>query len=470
MSNDWRPIVGIDRGPVQQGLVTDPADYEHYQMNSLMLGVILEVYPSDSELNRTAHISEQRRGFYHEAKVLLVNTNSSSNLLVDHAVICPSVHTGLDDYYEHLPRGSSNRVDGERYVVGGANVDPYDLDGDWCVVGFMGGSLDQPFIVAWWPHPRNVYDAATSGNANANRTGVPQSLDQKNRYFRRINGVEHVVTGRGDIYLSTTYANSDLRFGTDIPATKGRFPRSLKAEEGGSILLEVKPTQTLELSWDEQIDGAGIRRGSEAELPQTNPPPTTRQNASATPRTKTYVKIDQEEFRVDVPEDVKVTSGKRVRIFCEDTTTLFATNLLELEAAQVSLAGTSGITLDSDTGNISLSAATLVDLISQAAMNLTASGAITIGGSSVTIGPSTPGAGTISSTDTGVALGTGAVDAIVRGTALDTAWAPVSTTLTAVPAAADLASAITLANANKAAILALIAALAGSLSTTNTTG
>ncbi len=408
MSRDWRPIISSDRTPIQQGLATDPIDYKHYQMDGLMLGVILEVYPSDAETNRTARQSDQRRGFYHEAKVFLVNTNASTNLIVDHVVICPSVPTGLDDYYEHLPRGSSSRVDGARFSTTGAGIDPYDLDGDWCVVGFLGSSLDQPFIVTWWPHPRNFYDAATSGNGNADRSGNPHALEQQDRYFRRVNGVEHTITGAGDVYLSTTYANSSLQFSPDRRATKGRFPRGLDSENGGSVLVEIKPTQTLELAWDPQIDGAGVRRGNEPELPQTNPPPTSRQNASTQPRDEMYVKITRDTFRVDTPTEFGVHSKSRVRIFCDDTTTINASNLLELESQEVTIKGTTSVTLDGAQ----------------------------------------------------IALGDGAIDYLVKGTSLNIAWQALSAALTPGPASPD---------ANKTAILGMIAALSTALSATSKT-
>lgn len=64
-----------------------------------------------------------------------------------------------------------------------------------------------------------------------------------------------------------------------------------------------------------------------------------------------------------------------------------------------------------------------------------------------------------------VHVGAGAVDFTIRGTALVSALSTISSVLTAVPAASDPATVITLANANKAAILAIIAAISSNLST-----
>lgn len=77
----------------------------------------------------------------------------------------------------------------------------------------------------------------------------------------------------------------------------------------------------------------------------------------------------------------------------------------------------------------------------------------------------------LSATDTvlnapAIQLGsTSAADFLVLGTALNTAWALRSGVLTVVPAATDLPTVITLANANKVAILGMIADLAAALST-----
>ncbi len=63
-----------------------------------------------------------------------------------------------------------------------------------------------------------------------------------------------------------------------------------------------------------------------------------------------------------------------------------------------------------------------------------------------------------------ISLGVGGVDFLIKGTALVAALAPIIATLTAVPPATDPASVIVLANANKAAILAALAAIGANLS------
>lgn len=61
--------------------------------------------------------------------------------------------------------------------------------------------------------------------------------------------------------------------------------------------------------------------------------------------------------------------------------------------------------------------------------------------------------------------GRNAADFLIKGTALSTALTPIISTLTAVLAATDPATVITLANANKAAILAALSAIQSNLTT-----
>lgn len=327
--NDRRVNLNSQLVPVQQSLTAEASDYRHYRMDRLMNGVVLEVYPADAEENRSAQAKRSRRGFLAEAKVLLVGTNSTENLVIDHVIISSPVPTGLDDYYEHLPRPSTNRVDGEDYSSAGHNVDPADLDGDWCVVGFIGGSLDQPVILSWWPHPRNFMDAGTSGNAEDRK-----SLDQAGRYFRRVNGVETVVTTAGDVYLSTNLASSRLTFANTNRPLEGRWPRDKNEEVGGSVLMQIKPTQTLEISWDEPVEGYGIRQGAEPQLPQTNPK---KAGNSAAERENTFIRITSEEIRLNTSEDVNINSRKRITFASEDSATVSATNMLTLESSTIML-------------------------------------------------------------------------------------------------------------------------------------
>lgn len=338
-----RPITGPDLGTTQQSLAVNRDDYRHFHTYGLMVGVVLDVTYSDNEYSYDSITQADRRGSFHEAKVLVVNSNMNQTLLLEHVRITPDCLSGLDDYCEHLPRPSRNRVTGEPLENNLTDVDPNSLDGDWCVVGFINGSLDHPFILRWWPHPANRYDPATSGAGNPNSQGNAQALDQSERFFRRVNGVEQVITKTGDVCISTYLAGSTLKFG-DEPATRGRYPRTENADVGGSVLLEVKPSQTLEISFEEPVEGKGLQRSTMDELPQTNPRPPS--NNSSSQRQNTYVYSDKDSLKVLVNSEFAVKSATRVSIECDDTTVVTSTNLLELDSASIKL----GVNADSAQG------------------------------------------------------------------------------------------------------------------------
>jgi hypothetical protein len=323
-----------------------------------MLGVILEVYPSDREENRTAQQYENRHSFMHTCSVLVINDGTSAYLRLQNVIITPDSPTGIDDYTERLPRGSSGLCSGGTYSSNLQKIDPYDLDGDWCVVGFLGGLLDTPYIVRWWPNSRNTLDPATSG------AGVNNSaLVQNRRYFHRINGVETTITSEGDIVLSTNLANSAINLGQKPRA--GRFARTKNPDVGGSVRAYIKPSQSLEFVWDEQMDGIGIRDTTEPELPQINPPQTQPQ-ASGT-KSKTYIFIDQNRYESRVPMDhrfvsqekfivestteTEITVGTDLNISVDGETTIETTGnttiiagpVLELEGVQIKLGANANI-------------------------------------------------------------------------------------------------------------------------------
>lgn len=339
-----RPVYTTEGTPVQQALTVRPEDYNVMNMSRLMLGVILNVYPSDRLENRSAQQNIDRHGHTHECDVLIVNDGSSAYLVLSNVIITPNSPTGMNNYEEILPRGSSQLTSGADYNEMLHQIDPFDLDGDWCVIGYVGGLIDSPFIVSWWPHSRNIYDTATSGYGRDGKT-----LKQSGRYFRRVNGVEHTVTPKGDIILSTTYANSKILPGTD--PKNGRVARSTNPEIGGSIRAYIKDTQTLELVFDPQEDGVGVVDAFDPSLPQTNP---SQIKPQAPPRENTYVLLNKDNIYATMPGKTTVETG-----------------------------GSMSFTVGTDytvsvTGNVAVS--------SEGTMDLTAGGVLTLDGSQINLG------------------------------------------------------------------------------------
>jgi hypothetical protein len=316
----YRPVLGQDQTVVQSSITVNPADYRHQAMNSLVLGVILEVVPIDSDQNRSSMQTVDRKGHTHECTVLVVNDGTPAYMTLENVLITPDSPSGLDDFTERLPRGSSQLVSGAEYNTELHGIDPYDLDGDWCVVGFLGGQIQAPFIVRWWPHSRNTFDAASSGKGLEG-----DLLVQDRRYFRRTNGVETIITSKGDVVISTTRANSVLT-PSEEPAF-GRIARTLNEDIGGSIRLNIKPTQTFEMSFNPQDEGIGVANIADPELPQLNPPVDDPESAEEQPETYIYIDRDQADFIV-------TTS---VTVITQDTITLVAENLVELGADQIHL-------------------------------------------------------------------------------------------------------------------------------------
>lgn len=254
-----------DGTPMQRSLLEDRLQYKTSDLSINKKGIVLEVKYSDHPGNRSAQSKNDRRGWIHEAKVWLVEDRA----VLNHVMIPPSSPSGLDDYEENLPRACTKSVEGLELDENRSTVDPNDLDGDWCVVSFMEGKLRDPFISNWWPNTKNVFDAATSGKGNPKLgTGKGMALDQRGRYFKRTNGIEQTITPEGNIIFSTTRAGTTIKPGSI--STDGRFPRST-FEGGGSIITYIKPSQSLELSWDSQVDGIGPEGLYEPTLPQLNP-------------------------------------------------------------------------------------------------------------------------------------------------------------------------------------------------------
>lgn len=321
----YRPTTSSDGTNIQQALTVVPGDKADQSVDRLMLGVVLDVWSPDEDQTRSAMQRDDRRGYVPECTVLVMDDGNSAYLVLENVLITPDAPTGLDDYAERLPRGSSALVSGADLDSTLKQTDPYDLDGDWCVVGFIGGRLEAPFILRWWPQSNNPFDPATSGHGQDDRT-----LVQKRRYFRRVNGVETVITSKGDIIISTTLANSTVQMGTE--PSLGRFARAKDEEVGGSIRLNVKPSQSFELTFNPQEDGIGVVDSIEPELPQTNPPTQTPQADGV--YDETYVYFDRDRLDILLPENLNITIGTDLNITCGNNATIAAEKVLELEGTE----------------------------------------------------------------------------------------------------------------------------------------
>ena len=232
-----------------------------------MQGIILSVQPSDARHNLCADSSSVKRGPRHECSVLVVDNFGTPEVPINNVVIPPPHHSGVDNFSEDLPRGcSKDLIDGLKYDLDLIDVDTSKLDGEWCVVGFIGGKIDHAFLMCWWPHPHNNFDPSTSGRAYK-ETALKQVDLDKNRFrsFRRINGSEFTVNQHGSVYLDTQQAARTVQ-------VRDSKPESTHIDKGGHIQVDVKSKGQFELNWNAKpFSGPRIGAGSNSKEPVHDP-------------------------------------------------------------------------------------------------------------------------------------------------------------------------------------------------------
>jgi hypothetical protein len=218
-------------GTVSQGALSHQAsDYGHQHIGFPVLGIVLNVYPSDHEFNRSANVSHDGRGSQIEARVLVLNDGNDSPWILSNVAILPMGCSGFDNFSEEVPKGVSGSVDDAELKTTLQDISKSKLDGDFCVVSFIGGSINQPFMERWWPHPSNTRD-------NLVKT-------QGRRSVRRFQGTRVAITSNGNVVLDTSEANQPLKNGVRAAVV-----------DGGDVRLTVKESRQLELNWNPSVYG-----------------------------------------------------------------------------------------------------------------------------------------------------------------------------------------------------------------------
>lgn len=512
----------MDNREIHQGSLRTPAYAQiMHNLHRTVLGVVLSVQTSDSFQNRSVHQRSDRHAAGAVCEVLVMNDGKSASTFwrLSNVRVLPAHPSGLDNYEEALPRGSSKLVNGDDFDITAHDFDIHDLDGDWVVVSFVGGNEHLPYISNYWPSPRNSLDPQTVGTGHPNSAGEGQALKQsqgRGRYFRRINGVEQVINERGDIFLSTYYAGGDITPNPEGTTTNGRFSREIASGEGGGIRLNMKTSQPLELNWNEQVDGIGLNDAHDPGLPQTNPPQLTPYPTGD--RSSTFIQITNQAVSLEVPTMFNVKSRDQLRLESLADSAIIVGNRLNVSVAStmgvsvgssytvtsttgniefttdlgnINTVATAGdinttaaagsITLDATAGNITATAGVNLDLTATAAMSLTSTastditstGAIAVGGSSLAFTAGTMSFGLAGGlTNPVVNLGSAALEPAIKGTTYTgsetTLYTAIGAFATAVgvevPALAGAATTLNLA------ITAWGAALTGAISTTTNIG
>jgi len=263
-------------------------EWEKAKKTPIFYGVILTVKPSDNQSNYTAQNSAAFRGYRHECTVLASDyVGKDPDILIPNVIIPPGRHSGIDNFEEDLPRGCSSMIDESKFRDDLVGIDYSKLDGEWCMVAFIGGRLENPFIIGWWPHPSNIFDLATSGEGDKGKS-LTQFDPKKNksRFIRRINGTTVVVNKEGSVYLDTSESNSSVKI------KDGKHTRTL-VDKGGHLQIDLSKTAQFELNWNEKEHknprlGAGSTSSSpitDADLPHPDQPVSGKPKERETSRT-----------------------------------------------------------------------------------------------------------------------------------------------------------------------------------------
>jgi hypothetical protein len=232
----------------------------------IMLGVIFKVFASDGSKNRSANGSNVSRGNHHTCTVYASTNYGQLNSVFENVIIPPRLHSGIDNYEEDLPRGSTGLIDGSSLPADIVDLDPVMLNGEWCTIGFIGGYIERPFLLNYWPHPVDIYNLATSGNGNG-QTTLKQfdDITGRSRKMWRNNGSLFLLNKEGSLYLDTSQANR-----TVFVSEEG-LPSSILYPGGGHIQVDVKPNAQTEINWNDKyvggkVGGPQIGAGSSAAL------------------------------------------------------------------------------------------------------------------------------------------------------------------------------------------------------------
>lgn len=220
--------------PMQGGLVQQTGDNRHFNITYPVLGVIQSVYFSDDNLNPVANAVQNGRGSAIVARVIVLNDGSESPTVLPNVTILPTGSSGHDDYQEEIPKAATGTIDGARFQSDFRDIPPWKLNGDWCVVGFIGGSIHQPVMLNWFPHPGNRKDPATGGFA-------AEALAQGRRWVKRFQGARLTITSKGTLFVDTSKANNKI--------SDTRTSRE-ENEEGGDINVTVKKDRKLEINFN----------------------------------------------------------------------------------------------------------------------------------------------------------------------------------------------------------------------------
>lgn len=235
MTRSFRMLDGTVRQSADQW---DVASYTDQRLWFPVLGVVINVRHSDEYGNRTNLQNSAQRGSAVEADVLVINDGMVTSWPVPHVVVLPAGASGVDHYHEELPRPCTRSNDNTPFDGRIANKDIRNLDGDLCIVQFIGGRIDQPVMTSWYPHPGNFTDPSTIGAAD--------TLIQGRRFFKRFAGAKFAIGADGSVLIDTN-ESGDL-----FEGSSNGFIRT-KRDGGGNVQIDVKEKAQLEVNFNTPV-------------------------------------------------------------------------------------------------------------------------------------------------------------------------------------------------------------------------
>jgi hypothetical protein len=228
-------------------------DYKDYRMNAPVLGVVLAIYPSDHPTNISARDRADQRGYYWAADVRILNDGLEGTNVIPNVTIPPNGASGVDNFSQDLPKPTSCMLDGSRLTSSMSNVDADNLDGDRCLIQFIGGKYNNAVMTHWMPHPANRQDPSTGGHTFG-------SIDQGSPTLLRRQGTTLAVSDEGSIFIDTNGANSTI-------VGKSSGYERVRGDIGGDVQIDVKASSKFEINFNTPVEGE-----NEPSLLQTNPP------------------------------------------------------------------------------------------------------------------------------------------------------------------------------------------------------
>ena len=233
--------------PVQAGAAVSrfPTDF----LLGGHLGIVLEVYDERGVGIQTGLPAPMNRAVDgYTAQVLLVDDGRRAPYQVlEGVVVCAGAPLGAGSSVRIRPtptsgRGLTQQQRDELQQAGRLPVDlPLEaLDGDWCVLSYLGGNEQKPYISAFWPGPARTTTTSPAGPTSDAPLGAVLEA--------RHAGLSVRVDARGSLVLSTEESGALPTVGQAVEADSGDLAAGpVVPTTGGDLELHLKPGRRIRI-------------------------------------------------------------------------------------------------------------------------------------------------------------------------------------------------------------------------------